>query len=59
MWYPLDPKEAQWTRRDGAAALLGHITHLLREAWWRITGEWLGAEVNHRSQHAAYEKKPA
>jgi len=48
MWYPFDPKEARWTRREGAAALLGHITaHLLREEWWRMTGEWVGDEVTH------------
>jgi hypothetical protein len=60
MWYPFDPKEGRWTRRDGAAVLLGHITaHLLREAWWRMTGEWLGAEVDHLGERAACEKKPA
>jgi hypothetical protein len=60
MWYPLDPEQARWIRRDGAAALLGHITvHLLREAWWRMTGEWLGDEVTHGDQQEADEKKPA
>lgn len=48
MWYPWDPEAARWTRRDGAAALLGHITaHLLREEWWRKTGEWVGDEAPH------------
>jgi len=48
MWYPGDPHTGRWTRRDGAAALLGHITaHLLREVWWRNTGEWVGEEVTH------------
>ena len=48
MWYPWDPETARWTRRDGAAALLGHITgHLLREEWWRKTGEWIGDEAPH------------
>lgn len=48
MWYPWDPETARWTRRDGAAALLGHITaHLLREEWWRKTGEWVGDEAPH------------
>lgn len=51
MWYPHDPENARWTRRDGAAALLGHITaHLLREEWWRKTGEWVGHEVPHDAQ---------
>lgn len=40
MWYPGDPAEQRWTRRDGPSALLGHIVaHLLREEWWRRTGE--------------------
>lgn len=48
MWYPMDLENARWTRRDGAAALLGQITaHLLREEWWRKTGEWVGDEVMH------------
>lgn len=48
MWYPEDPENARWTRRDGAPALLGQITaHLLREEWWRKTGEWVGDEVPH------------
>jgi hypothetical protein len=48
MWYPWDPESARWTRRDGARTLLGHITaHLLREEWWRKTGEWVGDEVVH------------
>jgi hypothetical protein len=48
MWYPWDPETARWTRRDGAGALLGHITaHLLREEWWRRTGEWIGDQAPH------------
>jgi hypothetical protein len=48
MWYPWDPETARWTRRDGAAALAGHIAaHLLREEWWRTTGEWIGDEAAH------------
>jgi hypothetical protein len=48
MWYPADPPESRWTRRDGAAALLGHIVaHLTREEWWRRTGEWPGPEAPH------------
>lgn len=51
MWYPWDPETARWTRRDGAGALLGHITaHLLREEWWRKTGEWIGDEAPHDSE---------
>ncbi len=48
MWYPYDPESSRWTRREGAAALLGHITaHLIREEWWRKTGEWVGDEAAH------------
>jgi hypothetical protein len=48
MWYPGDPAQQRWTRNDGPSALLGHIVaHLLREEWWRCTGEWPGAEAGH------------
>lgn len=48
MWYPADPPESRWSRRDGSAALLGHIVaHLTREERWRQTGEWPGPEVQH------------
>lgn len=50
MWYPYDPPEWQWQRRDGPVVLLGHIaSHLIREAWWRRTGEWVGDEAPHRA----------
>ena len=48
MWYPRDPIELRWDRRDGAAALVGCVAmHLLREQWWRETGEWVGPEAPH------------
>jgi hypothetical protein len=48
MWFPWDPPAARWRRRDGAGALLGQIVaHLVREEWWRRTGEWVGDEVAH------------
>lgn len=50
MWYPWDPESGRWILRDGAGALLGHITaHLLREEWWRKTAEWIGDEAPHDS----------
>ena len=55
MWFPKDPVELRWRRADGAAELLGCIAlHLLREQWWRETGEWVGPEAPHavRSHHA-------
>jgi hypothetical protein len=48
MWFPYDPPEQRWTRSDGPAVLLGQIVaHLLREEWWRRTGEWPGEEAPH------------
>jgi hypothetical protein len=48
MWYPRDPIELRWSRRDGAAALVGCIAlHLIREQWWRETSEWVGPEAAH------------
>jgi hypothetical protein len=51
MWWPYDGPEQRWLRRDGGAALLGHIVaHLVREEWWRRTGEWAGDEAPHGTQ---------
>lgn len=48
MWYPYDPPARRWTLEDGAGALVAEITaHLLREEWYRETGEWVGEEVKH------------
>lgn len=48
MWYPYDPKEARWKPSNGPAALLGHIAvHLIKEQWYRQTGDWPGDEVGH------------
>ncbi|WP_024936264.1 hypothetical protein [Actinomadura welshii] len=53
MWHPHDPAESRWVRADGPVALLGHIVaHLLREEWWRHTGEWAGAEAAHPSDRS-------
>ncbi len=48
MWYPYDAPGQRWVRADGPEALLGHVVaHLLREQWWRSTGEWPGQEAPH------------
>jgi hypothetical protein len=48
MWYPEDPPERRWILDDGAAALIANVTaHLVREEWYRNTGEWIGEEVGH------------
>jgi hypothetical protein len=59
MWYPWDPPGARWRRRDGAGALLGQIiAHLVREEWWRRTGEWVGDEVPHRDREPGQDDQP-
>lgn len=48
IWFPWDPPSQRWTWRDGGRVLAGHIcAHLIRETWWRQTGEWVGDEVPH------------
>jgi hypothetical protein len=48
VWYPGDPLERRWVPDDGLLMLFGMIaTHLLKEAWWRESGEWLGEEAPH------------
>ncbi len=48
MWHPADPREQRWDRRDSPLVLMGLIlAHLMREEWWRRTGEWAGAEAEH------------
>jgi hypothetical protein len=51
IWYPGDPPSQRWRWYDGGIALAGHIcAHLIREAWWHQTGEWVGEEVPHSPQ---------
>ena len=48
MWYPADSREQRWEPRDGLVALIDlAVLHLFREAWWRETGRWPGAEAAH------------
>jgi hypothetical protein len=48
MWYPDDPRDRRWVPSYGSADLIVRIAaHLIREAWWRQTGEWIGPEVSH------------
>lgn len=48
MWYPSDPDVLKWVADDGLLNLITHArVHLFKEAWWRETGEWLGAEAPH------------
>lgn len=48
VWHPADPPEQRWVPEDGLLRLFGMMqTHLLKEAWWRESGEWLGDEAPH------------
>lgn len=48
IWYPSDPPDRRWIPEDGLLHLFGMAaTHLLKEAWWRESGEWLGDEAPH------------
>jgi hypothetical protein len=60
MWYPHDPNDLRWSRRDGAAALVGYIAlHLVREQWWRETGDWPGPEAPHATPPAIPQRTAA
>lgn len=51
MWDPADTESYKWVLSDKLPALIGIIIrHLFKEAWWRETGEWLGAEAAHGSK---------
>ena len=46
MWFPDDPPARRWVPADGLEALVVYIrAHLVREDWWRRTGEWPGPEA--------------
>lgn len=59
MWYPGDPPELRWTTADGAGTLVANIAaHLVKEEWYRLTGEWKGDEVRHGAPDTANDPKP-
>lgn len=59
MWYPEDPREQRWAYADGAGALVANIAaHLIREEWYRTTGEWLGDEVRHEPRDPENDPVP-
>lgn len=59
MWYPIDPPERRWTHNDGAGALVANIAaHLVKEEWYRRTGEWKGEEVGHGDPDTVNDPKP-
>lgn len=54
MWFPRDPPEMRWTPKAGAADLVTRIAvHLIKEEWFRRTGEWVGEEVQHHRRDDA------
>lgn len=58
MWYPGDRPPAKWLPRDGAAELIVRIgVHLLKEQWFRQSGEWVGAEVTHKPSDPANDPR--
>ena len=58
LYYAPDHEGLKWTLRDGIVALIDlSRVHLIKEAWWRATGEWEGYEV-HRRPPAGTEQKP-
>lgn len=58
MWFPGDPRELRWVPADGAAELVVRIgVHLMKEEWYRHTGEWIGGEVKHGPRDEANDPK--
>lgn len=58
LYYGPDHEDLKWTLNDGLVTLIDLArVHLIKEAWWRVTGEWDGYEVHNRSP-AGTEQKP-
>ncbi|ROP44379.1 MULTISPECIES: hypothetical protein [unclassified Rathayibacter] len=58
MWYPGDPPSAKWLPRDGAAQLITRIgVHLIKEQWFRQSGEWIGPEITHERHDSANDPR--
>jgi hypothetical protein len=58
LWYAGDPPSMRWTLRDGLVGLIDlSRVHLVKEAWWRVTGEWPGPE-RHREPPRGDEQRP-
>ena len=54
MWHPDDPPPMRWTPEAGPADLVTRIAvHLVKEEWFRRTGEWIGDEVQHHRRDEA------
>jgi hypothetical protein len=58
LWFARDHEGLRWTVKDGLVALIDLARlHLIKEAWWRATGEWPGWE-KHREPPAGDERRP-
>lgn len=52
LWFPHDPPDRRWVPDDGLLHLFAMATmHLLKEAWWRETNQWVGDEYPHNSEN--------
>ena len=58
LYYAPDHEGLRWKLNDGLITLVDlSRVHLIKEAWWRVTGEWEGYEVHTRSP-AGTEQRP-
>jgi hypothetical protein len=58
LYYAPDHEGLRWKLKDGLITLIDlSRVHLIKEAWWRVTGEWEGYEV-HRRSPSGTEQKP-
>lgn len=58
LYYAPDHEALRWKPKDGLITLIDlSRVHLIKEVWWRVTGEWEGYEV-HRRSPSGTEQKP-
>jgi len=58
LYYARDEAQLRWVPADGIVSLIDlSRLHLIKEAWWRATGEWTGYE-KHRRPPSGTEQRP-
>jgi hypothetical protein len=58
LYYAPDHEGLRWKLKDGIVPLIDlSRVHLIKETWWRVTGQWEGYEV-HRRSPSGTEQKP-
>jgi len=58
LYYARDEAQLRWVSADGVVSLIDlSRLHLIKEAWWRATGEWTGYE-KHRRPPSGTEQRP-